>query len=232
MQIQIKTNKFVRFLSLIILGLLLASMIGQVYQYFISSNHLERVIKLFFVDAENNIPSTYSSLTLILSSVLLAVIAVAKYREKDSYALYWKGLSLIFLYLSIDEAASIHEISGRHIRSFLGIDSGIFYFAWVIPAAVLVFIFILVYLRFLFSLPTKTRVLFIVAGIIFISGALGVESIGGWYSSTYSKLSFIYVVIATIEEALEMFGILLFNYALLEYISADIKYVQIFLKNK
>jgi len=44
-------------------------------------------------------------------------------------------------------------------------------------------IFGLVYLRFLVDLPPKTRHLFLIAGLVYISGVLGMEMVGAnlWY---------------------------------------------------
>lgn len=85
---------------------------------------------------------------------------------------YWKFLSLIFLYLSLDEACSIHEISMSPLKAALN-ASGFLSFAWVIPASIFLAIFLLVFLRFIKALPQKTRSLFIKAGTLYVSGALG-----------------------------------------------------------
>ena len=50
---------------------------------------------------------------------------------------------------------------------------GVLYFGWVIPASVLVSIFVLSYLKFLAHLPAITRFRFVRAGAIFVGGAMG-----------------------------------------------------------
>ena len=135
-------------------------------------------VKLFNLDEEGNIPTFFSASTLLLCSALLAIIAFAKKKEDAPYRLHWKALSIIFLFLSLDEASSLHEIATLPLRSALN-ASGFLKNTWVILGAVFVLIFVLAYLRFLADLPRKSRNLFLVAGALFIGGALGVEMIGG-----------------------------------------------------
>jgi hypothetical protein len=84
----------------------------------------------------------------------------------------------------------------------------------------------LVYLKFLFRLPKKTMVNFIVAGVVYVGGALGVELIGGRYREMQG-INFTYKMIATVEESLEMLGVVMFIRALLLYLSESYKEVQL-----
>ena len=51
--------------------------------------------------------------------------------------------------------------------------------------------------------------------------------LGGYYVNQYQKNDMIYVLIFTLEEVLEMLGIIVFIYALLSYISYHMKIVDI-----
>ena len=46
---------------------------------------------------------------------------------------------------------------------------------WVIPALLAVTVFALVYLRFLFALPNRFRWLFILAAVLYVGGAAGLQ---------------------------------------------------------
>ena len=70
-----------------------------------------------------------------------------------------------------------------------------------------------------------SRRLFLIAGITYISGVLGMEMVGGAYVSQYGK-TLTYGIIGSFEELLEMSGILVMIYALLDYLSVHIKGVQ------
>ena len=53
----------------------------------------------------------------------------------------------------------------------------------MIPYIGFVLIVGLAYARFLFELPAKTRNLFLIAATLYVEGALGIEMVGGYYSS-------------------------------------------------
>ncbi len=165
-------KKMCQALTLVVVGLTLASLAGQVYRY--SPGHNQFLLGLankFNLNGEANFPTWYQSSTLLLSSILLALIAAVKRMAGARYLWHWRILSLIFLYLSVDEAACIHEQANKLGPALHA--SGPFHYVWVIPAAILVSIFVLAYLKFLAHLPLKERWLFVIAGAIYVGGALG-----------------------------------------------------------
>lgn len=95
-----------------------------------------------------------------------------------------------------------------------------------------VIVFLLVYMKFILNLPSKIRILFIVAGIVYILGAIGVELIGGRYYELYGDDNITYtIIIITIEELLEMAGIVVFIYALSSYIDTELKGLRLGIKS-
>jgi hypothetical protein len=117
-------------------------------------------------------------------------------------------------------------------RNALG-AKGFLYFTWIIPFGVLVLIFIGLYGKFVFSLPKKIKILFITAGSIFLLGSLGMEAIGGFWADGLGTRNFLYAMIVTLEESLEMIGILVFIYALMQYIKhhTNIESIKVVFKN-
>jgi len=225
-------------LILVLVVLCLTSL--SIVSSFVMNSRCHRHIKmagpfvyLFNLRYEVNIPTFYSTSALLLCSALLAIIAFAIKKENDPYRLHWKALSIIFLFMSLDEAAQLHERTVRPLRSALN-ASGFLYYTWVIPGALFVLIFALAYRRFLADLPQKTRNLFLVAGAIFVGGALGMEMINGYHKSLYVGQWFRHIshfcnyhlkhaMMVTVEEFLEMLGIVVFIYALMSYISLHVK---------
>jgi hypothetical protein len=63
------------------------------------------------------------------------------------------------------------------------------------------------------------RRLFILAGLIYLSGAIVIETVGGHYVTVWGHDSIRYVLCTTAEEFLEMIGIVVFIYALLKYMT-------------
>lgn len=174
------------------------------------------VIYLLSLDAEGNVATWYASSLLLIVCLLLAVIWVATRAMGDSYAWYWGTLSATFAFLSLDEAIGLHERTIVPLRVMLG-TSGWFYWAWVIPAMVLVLLYGLASLPFLAHLPARSRALFVLSGLLYVGGALGVEMLSGQIRDTFGLSSMHYALATTFEEILEMAGTILFVYALLDY---------------
>ena len=99
--------------------------------------------------------------------------------------------------------------------------SGPFYFAWVVPAAILLFIFAALFARFALALPYKTRGLFGLAAVIYVGGALGIEMIGAAQASANGTNNLSYALVTIVEESLEMVGLVTFFYALADYIRSQ-----------
>ncbi len=173
-------------------------------------------VHAFLLDEEANVPTWYSSSVLLMSSALLAVIAYSTRRVRGRFVGHWAVLSVIFLALSVDEEAALHEGAIR-LRETFGLG-GIFYYAWVIPGLIFVAVVGVAFLRFLFSLPSRSRALVVASGLIFLSGALGVEMVGGVRAEIYGKNNLIQDLLTTGEELLEMSGSALFVYTLIDYI--------------
>jgi hypothetical protein len=95
---------------------------------------------------------------------------------------------------------------------------GFFAFAWVVPGIMLVIVLALFFLRFLFSLPLKTRLRFLFAATIYLGGAIGMEMVGGRYFEVHGA-TLMYSMLSTIEEGMEMAGAIFFIRALLLYIA-------------
>jgi hypothetical protein len=188
-------------------------------------------VKIFWVSNEGAIPTWYSACALLFCSLLLLVICFLKRKRRDPYFWNWVGLSTIFALMSLDEATSIHEMMGGFLsKSFNPI--GVFHSAWVILGIPFVLIFGIYYLKFTLNLQKKTKYLFIVAFITYLGGALGLEMVGSAILYEYRSKTMTYQIIATIEEILEMSGIVVFIYALIDYIEAFLrsKEIRLFFK--
>ncbi len=173
-------------------------------------------LTIFFnVDKEKNLPTWFSAAVLMLSACILWEVATATKASGDRYARYWRGLSIIFAMLSLDEVAQAHEIASRSELLTIG---GASYLSWMVPVIPLVLVFGLSYLRFLTHLPASTRWRMVAAGCVFLGGAVGVEILGAFVGRTPTGqlqpggAYLQYLVMASIEELLEMLGSILFMY--------------------
>ncbi|MFQ4145273.1 hypothetical protein [Chlorogloeopsis sp. ULAP02] len=212
-----------RLLFLLIIFLCTINLAGQFSLYFLPDYPLrDLLVYLFNVDQERNFPSLYSGIALLFCSILLFLITSAKKIAGEAHISHWRALTIIFVCLSIDELMSFHELLIAPTQKLFN-TSGFLYFAWVIPGAIFVLMFLLAFLKFITALPKKIKRLFLIAGTIYISGTIGIEMLGGYQANLYGQDNIIYAVITTIEEFLEMLGIVIFIYALMSYISTHIK---------
>ncbi len=178
---------------------------------------LDQLMQNFYLDTEGNVTTFVNALLLFIPSLLLTVIGMWKITVKDKFRFHWIGLALIFLFLSIDEAAVIHESMIKPMRAIVGAE-GFFYFAWVIPGMVIVAAFGLVYLMFFLHLENKFKILFLLSLGVYISGVIGGEMVSGYYASSIGQKNFTYAVVASLEESIEYIGCSLIIYSLLKYI--------------
>jgi hypothetical protein len=213
-------SKVTKILLSTITLLVLFNIIERGIVHWLNAQNNGQLISIYFnFDEEANLPSLYSSLALGFCAYLLSLVATIKKKVKGKYARQWKALSFIFLYLAVDEMCSIHELLIPILRGAMH-TSGLLYFPWVIPAFFLVIIFLIVFRKFILALPNKTKIQFILAGIVYVFGALGMELIGGYIADNYGYNT-VYGIASTIEELLEMFGVVIFINALLNYLQSQ-----------
>jgi hypothetical protein len=218
-------KKFLVLSAIVIFFFLCAHFIGI---YLINTYprwHIAKMADKFFnLDYEGTFPSFYSAILLLLSAFLLFLISTQ--RKIISYHTHWKVLGFILLFLCLDEATSIHEefIGEVQVRLFdqggFSDLNGFLYFGWVIPYGLLMAGVGLYFLKFLLSLPSQIRNLFILAGCIYISGALGCELMEGYYKKNNPSDTIMMGLYISIEETLEMSGSSIFVYALLHYVTS------------
>ena len=209
MQVTVSQTRIQRFLVDIIAVVALAGLAVEIAQDALGFGDPYDLVDLFSLSYERNIPTWLSACMHVTSAMLLALIANGVAQRGGPFVGHWRGLSIIFAYISIDEFVSLHE----EMNSWLELD-GIFYFSWVIPAAAMLSVFLLSYIRFLVHLPSVTRFRFIRAGAVFVGGAMGIELILSYWTDLYGSSNLGYAIIDWVEETMEMIGAGLFLAAL------------------
>jgi hypothetical protein len=185
--------------------------------HFLTPLHLPRLVRLFDLAREGNVPTWVQSYTLLACGALAGLIAFAEWQHRSRFRIHWVLTALFCVYLSADEASSIHEMAVRPLRTAFH-TSGIFYYPWIVVGAAAAIAIAIASHRFIRSLPPRTRRTVIAAAVIYIAGALGVEALGGMYAETHGQRNLIYGLITTVEETLEMVGMSIAAFALLEYL--------------
>lgn len=233
--LQISPTSVYHFLLKILAVLIVLNFIAYFVGYYLRLNGIDshtihnQILRLFNFYDEYNFPSYFSTINLFISSGLLYYIAKVEKSKGDSiYHKHWLYLSYIFAFLALDELLMFHEIMIKPVRYFLSNsvemeNLGILYHAWVVPYLIFAIAVGLYYFKFVFSLPKRIMLNFIIAGVIFVTGAVGLEMVEGKLAEmaggeNYSN-SIYYTLCVALEESMEMFGIILFIRTLLEYIA-------------
>ena len=104
---------------------------------------------------------------------------------------------------------------------------GLLYNAWIIPGFAFVLILLFFFLRLLLNLPSTIRFLFILSGIIYVTGVIFIESLSGLYTELFTEASIQYHLTVTVEEFMEMLGLVIFIYALLLYLKTNVEKIRV-----
>jgi hypothetical protein len=179
------------------------SWLGLAAEVWASKSHdgvIEALLPKLSLSYEANIPTWFSSSLLLACAVAAWVIP----------GRHWKFIAGLAAYMSLDEAAELHEHLGGHF-------SGVVYFDWVIPAAVIVVALVIAFVPFIRALHPRTRTRLIIAGLIYVGGALVMELPLGWWTEHHGMDSLGYALIDWVEETMEMVGSALACAALLAH---------------
>ena len=217
----ITSSKLTMVLAAITVVLVIASTVGQIVKHETAHKSMLGFVPKFNLDLENNIPTYFAVMLLMICSGLLALIASAKKKAGGRFVVHWSVLSVLFFLMSLDEAASIHELLNVPLRAKLNMGP-LFYFSWVVVGIPFVMVLVLAYLKFVFHLPPRTKLLFCIAALLFFTGAVGFELIGGRQAEVYGRESISYTVLTSIEETLEMASLVLFIRALTDYLARHV----------
>ncbi|MDZ4089676.1 MAG: hypothetical protein U1D68_00495, partial [Arthrobacter sp.] len=158
----------------------------------------------FDVGREINLPTWFSAGLWITAGILAGYFARRASRHRRSWALF----CVVCMVFSIDETLELHERLdaignelGRHLPLQLG-------FTWVIPGILIAGLIVLSLLRMVLALPRTPRAGLLAAGIIFVGGGVGVETLSGLFVQG-DTLPWQFFLLTLVEETLEMTGIAL-----------------------
>lgn len=193
-------------------GVLTALGVGvEVAASALGTRKLAPLVEFLSLSYERNLPTWYASGLLLACALVLAGIARAAGLTHEPARRHWWALAVLFAYISLDESVGLHE----HLGGLLSLG-GVLYFTWVVPAAVAVVLGGLAFLPFLARLSSRRRAQFIVAGVLYVGGALIMELPLGWWTERHGNDNLVYALIDHLEEALELVGASLFLAALVE----------------
>ena len=225
---QIPARRLVLALAIIATFLAIQSILLRALQYWVGLDNtywLYQYGELVNINREANIPTWYSSALLLGAALLLITITLSS-RANGRPFLGWAGLTAIFTYISVDETGTIHEKLTPILQEQLNL-TGYLYFGWIIVGVALVLVVGLIYLPFVWRLSPPIRRWFILAGVLYVGGAVVVESVSAniWYLGGGTSLRF--SAVGTVEEWMEMLGVITLLYGLLQYVRTEVGAVRL-----
>jgi hypothetical protein len=226
---QLPAKRIALILWAIALLLSILSVALKAYEWSLGVNNtywVYQINDLLSVDQEGNIPAWYNAMLWFIATILSTIIAQFQFQQENQWRKYWAGLSLLFLYLTLDEASAIHELFTVPLREILNTGAYL-YFAWLLVGIPFALLMIAIFGLFVLALPRQTKALFILAGLIFLIGAVGIEAISAneWY--LHDGPTLLYSTINAFEEFFEMTGLVILIYGLLSYIASHIQEVNL-----
>lgn len=210
--ITLSLRKLLLFLTTIAVLIAIINLALGAQQYLTGSDD-GLLYEFFDVNEESNVPTWFSVIVLFCSSLTVAIISLLKTQKQAPFWRFWWGASAIFLYLSLDEGARIHEQWDDPESPF----GSTLAFGELPLEIVIIGVTALVFARFFLHLPKQTKVQLLLAATFYVGGIVVVD-----------KLSVIVVdllgsgvitgLLAITEEFLEQLGAILFLYTFLTYL--------------
>jgi hypothetical protein len=161
-------------------------------------------LSIFDLDEEESFGTWFSSLVLLSAGALLLVQARALRDRADRWFAWWLVLAIGFVTLSVDEVVGMHELMNSLMEDT----------PWTVVGFAIFAVVGVSYLPFLWRYRWRTAGLFFLAGAVYGGGAVGVEH---WTGADVNSLH--YNMWTTLEEGMEMAGVIIFVYALLDHMS-------------
>ena len=164
-------------------------------------------ISFFDLDEEESLGTWFGAIILLFAGLLTLFQARYCTTRSGRWHFCWWLLGIGFCLLSLDEVAGFHEFLNTVVEDT----------HWTTFGMLLVLAMGFVFLPFVLTLPSPTRVLFLVSGVVYVGGAIGVEWATIWYEDNDQLETLAYNLWNALEEFMEMAGVILYIYALLAY---------------
>jgi len=178
---------------------------------------------LMYANAEANLFAWFSILTLAAMGVAFATAALIKRDDKRQFRAYLV-IAIVAFALSADEGATLHERLGN-VASRISVASS-FTYAWIVLAIPVVIAVGLLLLWVARAIDRKLRNRLILAGVVFLAGAAGVETLGAMLIKLDHGLSdyttfVLHDVTVFFEEGMEITGAILGLRAILSHLRIE-----------
>ncbi len=209
----------VRVLALVILLLTVAHVFSTALWWMEQNRLTELLVEKFSFGGEGNFPAFFSAVLLLMASALFGLIGRCVRAVNGAKSGYWMALAGVFLFLTLDEAAQIHEKLDTDLIWGNIETSGFLAWPWVILYGALVGVFGLLFGRFWAGLPRAVKWHYAFAAALYVGAALGFEMLEARVYTEAAGPGPLFDILVSIEEFLEMSAILYAIHTSLRYLS-------------
>ena len=184
-----------------------------------NGDHFEDTAVAWGLGHEYNAPSAFATGVILLAAGLCAVAARRSQMFADPNQRGWTVLAVVLAFLAVDEAVQIHERLGERIDDRLELG-GPLSFPWIVPYLAATGVLYLFLRPFLRRLEPELRRRLMLAGAIYVGGAAGVAAIAGtWWDAQGDQADYVFHLISTVEEAMELTGMTIFVVAMVGFLT-------------
>jgi hypothetical protein len=206
---------------LIIIALILAHVAVSWVHLETGRDHMMGLSKRFQLFTEASLPAFFSAVMLLVAAVVAATLAHVEGGRTSRDGRAWAFITLLLMYMAVDEATALHEIATNLGQRQLGV--GMLYYAWVIPFGILAVACMLILLPFWLRLPPSTKWWLAAAAALFLASAIGMEmfeaSLVAEAGEEEARLQWNVIATLAVEEGGEMLAVAMTIRALLYHLA-------------
>jgi hypothetical protein len=166
---------------------------------------------LFYFDRRLNLPFFFS-LFLLLTNLFFLYKIVKRKHPSRSESIFWNTFLITLFLFTLDEAFYIHQhfkmsTFGR-IASYDRASWS--HYLWVIPYFLVFGALIWILAKHSSSIPKLLTNKLLIAGLVFLTGAVCMEFVGTYYAVLNPKGDIFILLIKTVEAVLQLVGAVMF----------------------
>lgn len=158
----------------------------------------------FDIGEELTVGAWYSSVVWFLLGLCAVLAAVLAPRHRPSWWLF----AVVSIVAAADETAALHErliFVGDRLRPYVPFEP---HYSWIIPGAIIAVVVVVLLLRVVWALRPKITLTLVLAGVVFLTGALGIETWTGFVQrDAGGAFTDFYMALSHIEETFELVGV-------------------------
>lgn len=209
-------------IQLCILLLALVSLAGQALKYLTVYDQAFGLIPLVDFYRSLSIPTVFNYLLYFLIVLLVETISKLRRAEEQADHQLWAFLAIVFIYITLQRGSGLHNYLILPLRRLLRAQfPGLPKTNLIITASFITLVLIPLFSKLIKSLPRRSLYLGLSAVALHLLGFLGYEFFGTAYARDFGKDNLTFSLIFTLTRTLQMSGVGLGIFALLDYLEKE-----------